>query len=322
MLFITNRTITGTPALRRGRKITLKLTDNQAQQSVYFCRRLGPEDYEEVGSLDFLNELKQSPYNQILIYLHGYSNLPEPNIFPTAALLQKLLDAKAPNEVLVLPLIWPCSADIGMVKDYYDDQIAADASGYAYARVFEKFIAWSEQQTMSDDPCLKRINLLAHSMGNRTLRATFDNVVHYYRPVGVPLIFRNIFMAAADVINESLEVDHGGKFICDAARNVVVYFASDDLALRASKVANVVNTVASRRLGHTGPEDMKKVPKNVYAIDCDDFNAVYDSPLGHSYFLTDTQGQPGVVFNHMWEAVNTGRVPMPSPEDRTLILRR
>ncbi len=319
MLFITNRVLDQSIKLKVGRKITFNLKDNQAQQSVYFCRRNGVDDYEEVGSQNFLDELKNSPYNQILIYVHGYSNLPEPSIFPRAELLQWLFDQEKKNEVLVVPMIWPCDADMGVVQDYFDDQIAADASGYAFARVFEKFIGWRDQSDPLSNPCLKRINILAHSMGNRVLRATFDNVVHYYRPNGVPLIFRNIFMAAADVVNESLDMDRGGRFISQAARNVVAYYASDDLALRASKVANLKNDVASRRLGHTGPEDMSRVPKNVYAIDCDDFNSSYD-PYGHTYFSTDSLGKPGLLFRHMWGAILTGRVLMKTPAERTLIL--
>lgn len=318
MLFITNRVISQSPKLKVGRKITFKIEDNQAQQSVYFCRRNKIDDYEEIGSENFFDELKNSAYNQVLLYLHGYSNLPEPAVFPRAEMLQWFFDQEKPNEVVVIPLIWPCDADKGMVQDYFDDQIAADASGYAFARVFEKFIGWRDTADPLSEPCLKRINILAHSMGNRVLRSTFDNVVHYYRPGGVPLIFRNIFMAAPDIVNESLE-SGAGRSICDAARNVVVYYASDDLALRASKVANLKNEVASRRLGHTGPENIAKVAKNVYAVDCDDFNNQYDT-VGHTYFLQDTLAKPGLVFRHIWEAIRTGRVPMPTPESRALIL--
>jgi len=44
------------------------------------------------------------------------------------------------------------------------------------------------------------------------------------------------------------------------------------------------NKIAYRRLGHSGPEDMRQTPSNVYAVDCDDVNSVYDTPKGHSYF--------------------------------------
>ena len=145
-------------------------------------------------------------------------------------------------------------------------------------------------------------------MGNRVLREAFATTVQYFLPQGMPLIFRNIFMAAADVVNETLEPGQRGEHISPAARNIVVYYAADDLALRASKVANVGNRIASRRLGHTGPERMNKVNKNVYALDCDDFNTDYDR-VGHTYFATDRNDNPGAVFNHIWQCIDKGRVP-------------
>ncbi|MGB5769263.1 MAG: hypothetical protein WBM32_05230, partial [Crocosphaera sp.] len=74
------------------------------------------------------------------------------------------------------------------------------------------------------------------------------------------------------MVNETLEPGQEGQHISPAARNVVVYYAADDLAMRASKIGNIANQIASRRLGHTGPENMDKVENNVYALDCDDFN--------------------------------------------------
>jgi hypothetical protein len=101
---------------------------------------------------------------------------------------------------------------------------------------------------------------------------------------------------------------------------VVVYYASDDLALRASKISNLKNAVASRRLGHSGPENMKKVPGNVYAVDCDDYNTKYDTPKGHSYFLDDKSGKPGVVFKDICQAIERGRVWGDDETQRTFIL--
>jgi hypothetical protein len=76
----------------------------------------------------------------------------------------------------------------------------------------------------------------------------------------------------------------------------------------------------SRRLGHSGPEDMNKVRDNVYSVDCDDFNNTYDKPMGHSYFLTDPKKKSGAVFKHMLQAMNTGRVYTES--NRRLILSK
>lgn len=39
-------------------------------------------------------------------------------------------------------MIWPCDNDFGALKDYRDDQKAADASAFAFGRVFEMFMKW------------------------------------------------------------------------------------------------------------------------------------------------------------------------------------
>lgn len=319
MLFITNRTPRQSPKTRIERNISFDIENNTASNSVYFCRRNGKDDYTELGSQGFMGEVRESNYQQILIYIHGFSNLPEPDIFPRAVKLQQLFDAEEKKLVLVIPMIWPCDADVGVVKDYWDDQKSADMSAFAFARVMEKFMAWRDSPANEPEtaPCLKRINVLAHSMGNRVLRETLINWNRYDLANGVPLLFRNTFLVAADIVNESLTIGQPGELIAHASRNVAVYFASDDLALRASKVSNLKNKVASRRLGHTGPEDIDNTPRNVYAIDCDDFNNHYDKPAGHTYFLANDKGQPGSVFQHILKCIQLGRV-FPDDEKRRM----
>jgi esterase/lipase superfamily enzyme len=311
MLFITNRAFHQGIESVPGRKVDFNLRDNTAGQSVYFCTRQAAGEYTEIGSSGFMDEVKKSNYRQVVFYIHGYSNLPEPNVFDSVDLMQKMFDDKKANEVLVIPLIWPCDSDVGMIQDYFDDQVAADASAIAFSRAFGKFLTWREKNLENDDPCLRRISIIAHSMGNRVLRAALATAVRYICPQGIPLVFRNVFLVAADIVNESLEEGKEGAHIPPSARNVVVYFASDDLALRSSKIANLANKIASRRLGHTGPENMDKVPHNVYAVDCDDVNNIYDRPTGHSYFLTNGRKNqnPGKVFNHIWDTIMTGRPP-------------
>ena len=71
MLFITNRSINEDKKLKPGRKITFDINDNRAGQDVYFCENKGKENYTELGSVQFLNRLKNSKEKQILIYIHG-----------------------------------------------------------------------------------------------------------------------------------------------------------------------------------------------------------------------------------------------------------
>ncbi len=317
MLFITCRMPTKNTEPELNKDFQFDLGNNSSNRAFFCCRRIKKNVYEEIGSKALLTEIKNAKYRQIVLYLHGFSNLPE-NVFEDAGEFQSLCNKKKAGEALIIPVIWPCDNDLGLVKDYWDDQKAADQSAFALARMLQKFMEWrgSSEYNPEDDPCLKRINILAHSMGNRVLRETISNWRKYDQPAGLPLIFRNTFMIAADVLNESLHKGNAGESICHASRNVVVYYASDDLALRASKVANLKNAEASRRLGHTGPEDMELTPKNVFAIDCDEVNTVYDSPKGHSYFRSGKkQGEPGVVFEHIFATMLTGRV-FPSDEYR------
>ncbi len=314
MLFVTNRVPEQSIRTRIGRKFDFDLDNNAPSNSVFFCERNAKNRYTEIGSIDFLQRLKNSPCRQLMIYLHGFSNLPE-SVFQATAEFQTLCNKAKKDEVLVIPIVWPCDNDLGIVKDYWDDQKAADQSAYSLARVLEKFLAWrsSEKYNPEEDPCLKRINVLAHSMGNRVLRGTLAAWNRYDLADGVPLIFRNTFMVAADVVNEALHEGEAGELICHASRNVIVYHASDDLALRASKISNLKNKIASRRLGHTGPEDMERTPRNVFRVDCDDVNTLYDKPKGHSYFgYGSRKGTPGKVFDHIFECVKSGRV---FPED-------
>ena len=316
MLFITNRFPTQSIRTRIDRNFTFDLNNNASSNSVFYCEREAQGQYQEIGSSAFLRRLKEAEASQVLIYIHGFSNLPE-DVFAATREFQDLCNAAKPGEVLVVPLVWPCDNDLGVVKDYWDDQESADLSAFSFARVLQRFLDWREGEQFERDPtpCLKRINVLAHSMGNRVLRETLRVWRKYSLPGGVPLLFRNTFLIAADIVNESLEEGHSGELIVHASRNVTVYFASDDLALRASKASNLKNRIASRRLGHSGPEDMSLVARNVFAVDCDDVNTRYDYPKGHSYFRSgDRHGEPGVVFQHLFASLESGRV---FPEDET-----
>ena len=321
MLFITNRFPRQSIRSKIGRRFDFDLNNNAASNHLFFCERTAEDRYTEIGSINFLNQIKDTDCRQILIYIHGFSNLPEDAI-EQARQLQELCDHSKADEVLVVPLIWPCDNDLGIIKDYWDDQKSADASSFSFARLLEKFIAWrnSEKYNPAADPCLKRINILAHSMGNRVLRETLATWNKYDLANGVPLLFRNTFLVAADIVNESVHEGQPGELISHASRNVIVYHASDDLALRASKASNLKNRIASRRLGHSGPENMDKTPANVFSVDCDDVNSAYDFPKGHTYFLHDDSGKPGRVFLHIFNALLCGRV-FPSEEyRRTMII--
>ncbi len=321
MLFVTNRSPRQSVRFRKNRPLSFDLQNTDVSRYIYFCERHAVDEYTEVGSADFFQRLKTSigPDTQLLLYIHGFNNNMEDHIFRNAATLQALLDNEAPQQVLVVPLIWPCDDDsiIAIADDYWDDRRAADASANGFARLLGKFDSWRHQQAQQEDPCYRRINVLAHSMGNRVLRGALSEWAIKESGGQMPSLFRNVFMAAPDIKNESLEKGRDGQFITDSARNVFVYYAFDDFAMPASKVANVGEKTLSRRLGMTGPEDLEKTPRNVHEIDCSSFNNRFDSPVGHGYFLQDGNGVTSPVLHHMVHAITHGR---PATPDRSISL--
>ncbi|MCP3890200.1 MAG: alpha/beta hydrolase [Desulfobulbaceae bacterium] len=319
MLFITNRTPKQSAKSKRGRKISFDYQNTAAAQHLYFCERHDNDDYIEVKSEGFFQTLKDLPdETQLLFYLHGFNNNMEPDIFKNTEKLQALMDIVYPNLVYVVPLIWPCDDDsaLALLDDYWDDQDAADASGPAFARLLGKFDKWRRDKKQQLIPCFKRINVLAHSMGNRVLKNALKEWAEKHSSGNMPQLFRNVFMVAADVENEVLERNEDGRHIVDSSRNIVVYYANDDLAMPASKLANIKNKTLSRRMGMTGPEDLSKLPKCVFEVDCDDFNNRFDLK-GHSYFLDDDSGVSSPIIKHMGDAISSGRV---TPSKRSIAL--
>lgn len=318
MLFITNRLPTQSNRTRLNRSISFNYQDTSVSQNLYFCERNDVNEYVEIGSQTMFARLKDcEPGTQVLFYVHGFNSNMEPDVFENAITLQARLN-KPDSLVKVIPIIWPCDDDhfAAFIDDYWDDQDAADASGPAFARLLHKFDHWRHDPVQITNPCFRKMNILAHSMGNRILSRAFELYASKLPTASVPMLFRNIFMVAADLPNEALEHNQPGRFISDAARNVLVYYANDDWAMPASKLANIKHMIASRRLGMTGPESMDKVAKNVYEIDCDEFNNRFDLK-GHHYFLTNKKGDDSPVIEQVRHAIKTGRV---YPTERSQIL--
>ena len=321
MLFVTNRTPRQSIRSKSNRNITFDLQNTTVSQNLFFCERHGADQYTEIGSSHFFRRLKALDGDQqILLYIHGFNNTPERDIFPKAARLEQLVcEESGVRLVHVVSLIWPCDDDsiVAILDDYWDDQRAADQSGCAFARLLGKFDDWRHRPEQQTTPCTRRINLLAHSMGARVFRNALRSWAHHYAADKMPRLFRNVFLVAPDVVNDTFQPDRFGSLISDSARNVIVYYANDDLAMPASKLANLRHGSASRRLGMTGVHNLHAVPRNVYQADCDNFNNTLDPPYGHNYFLEGPHRDVSPVVPHMTEALRTGRV---HPATRDVVL--
>lgn len=280
MLFVTNRYSKFGFKSRPGCIFDFDHDCNDVSASLFFCSMEEKGKKVEIGATDFFNRLKRAEHKSILVFFHGFNTLPD-SAMSIASRLQAILDGFH-AETLVVPAIWPCDNDFGVIRDYYDDKETADASGFAFARMISKFQAW---QKSSKNPCLRSVSLLAHSMGNRVLRSAFQR---FRKKNGgyVPYLFSNIFMVAADVKDDSLERGKDGQAIAEATRSLYVYYNANDLALGLSKAAN---GFSGRRLGHLGVRRLDSVSKNVYELDCSGIPS--DDAKNHTYFLY-CDGQP------------------------------
>jgi esterase/lipase superfamily enzyme len=293
------------------RKVTFNLTDLQPQQHLHFCDRLDNGEIYEVGSDAFFGNLKISQYEQLFFYIHGF-NVPPTSALDGAKRFQQIFDKNALDKFGVVPIVWACEISATNIGErYMDDRTRADGSGVAFARFLLMFLDWRDKNSTLITPCIKKVNILAHSMGNRVLRQTFIELHKQYGYEAVPRIFNNIFMVAADLANETLEKGEDGELLPGSCRNLCVYFANDDLALSTSKVVNTatVRRQPGSRIGHTGTQNLSLCPKNVYEFDCSDFNTKFDPPLGHGYLWTNptvpTEISP--VLTHMFNTMINGR---------------
>ncbi|TIH19322.1 alpha/beta hydrolase [Marinifilum sp. JC120] len=307
--FITNRVLTGSDENKKFKK------SNLCSPDLSFCKTGPDRSIELLKSGAMFKELKdEHGYDEFLIYIHGFNNQPWEDIFPNTARMQKQLNEAGCSKVKVLPLVWPCDNDFGVLKDYWDDQESAEFSGKFFARAIGKLMEW--QMANREDPCRKRIHIMAHSMGGRVMLKSLPFFAKNIARADVPFLFTNTFLMASDIPNECLGKGEEGHYICSASRNIVCYYANDDIAMPASKAANVKNMVFSRRMGHTGPEDWGEiVKKKVIAANCDSFNNKLDLK-GHTYFM-DSDEMQSPAFQHMISLI---KKPGSFKPDQELIL--
>jgi len=298
------------------RKWVFDLNENSPSASVYFCERGADEVHTEIMSQEFMTRLKDGPAKHLLFFVHGFSTPPN-GAFDAVEEMQAIADEEKQQDfVSIVPVIWPADAQAPVISKYYSDRDAAMDSRTAFSRALLFFLNWQMDQNDAADRCFKPVSILAHSMGNRVLRETLFYLTDEHLRRGMPRLFRCILLSAGDIVNESLERGNTGEHIPDSSARVVSYFAYDDLALRGSKVINL-DEVVSRRLGHTGPENMAKVDNNVYPPDCGDFNTDWDPPAGHSYDRREKGGQrPSPLLLHALNVMEDLHVRSVDPATR------
>lgn len=321
MLFVSNRTPVSPEqnGVEAGQTIHFDLHNTAVSLSMYYCERKSVNNYVYIGEKKFFQQLEQLPENtQILFYIHGFNDTGEARIFPHADLLEALINHHAKEYLVkVIPLIWPCDNDpiFMLADDYYDDQIAADQSAIAFAQFFSNVELWLQKNSHLNNNIQRKIHLFTHSMGARVLKNALNELAK--TKSNILSTFINIFIAAPDLSNDALEAGQEGELIAKAAKQVVVYYASDDLALAASRLANLRYKITAKRLGRAGIRDLVKVAENIYQVNCNDFNHQFEPAIGHVYFLTDPWNRTSPIITHVTQAIVKGAI---TPNQRQHLL--
>ena len=186
------------------------------------------------------------------VFIHGFNVTFDEAAFNTAQLAYDL-----DFEGVPIMYSWPSQ---GRLLAYDGDLDTADWSSHRICKIF------------SSASGALRINVVAHSMGNRLLTKALARL--RWQPDIQPL-FDNVIMAAPDV-NATTFTEEIWPEIKAAAKRFTLYASSDDKALLASKTAKGPKDFD--RLGEAGPKIVV-----LSGLDTVDASGIDTSLLGHSY---------------------------------------
>ena len=238
------------------------------------------------GLFDGLRQTMIDDPRDVLVFLHGFANTFESTMERAAELRDQYLSpATDPatgeligrgREPLVFAFSWPSDGVAvglagGALGDdtrkwaYSSDREDARASGLAIARCAMRLFRYL-RALAAEQRCAQRIHLVAHSMGNWTLRHALQEMAQLADEAGQPLLraFDNAFLMASDINDDALEKDDWLGPLLRLSRQVHVYHAFNDSALSLSDF----KPNHGARLGHYGPANMAMLSDRVCAVDC------------------------------------------------------
>ena len=235
--------------------------------------------------------------NSVLLFVHGFNVKFDDALVRTAQLSNDLSREDGFDVGVPVLYSWPSAGALSL-EDYQGDR---DRS-FEAAPHLEAFL-----DILTEDLDIERINIIAHSMGNRVLTEALENYAQDYlerHNRGGDLEFR-ILLVAADVEREIFDEANGVFDNLDA--NVTIYTSDTDRALH---VSNLVNR--KKRLGDTDTNrPYIRTDQNYQTIDA----TVVTTELfgvGHNYYSDN----PTILWDMMCTIGET------LPQDRALEVAR
>lgn len=254
------------------------------------------------GKETFTTTLQDAVYDDgsdaILLFIHGF-NVEFDEALVRVAQLSNDLSRENRFDIGVPVLYsWP-SAGALSINDYQGDRSRSlSAAGY-----LEQFL-----DILTEDISVTRINVIAHSMGNRVLTQGLEDYARDYleRHNRDDLEFR-IMLVAADVERDIFDAASGVFDNLDA--NVTIYTSDTD---RALDVSNIVNSNPAKRLGDTDTNrPYIRAAGNYQTIDATAVTTELFG-VGHNYYSDN----PTILWDMMCTIGETG------PQDRALEIAR
>lgn len=235
--------------------------------------------------------------DSILLFVHGF-NVKFDDALVRAAQLSNDL-SRNPDFSVGAPVLysWPSAGELSL-EDYRGDrERSLDA-----APQLEAFL-----DILTEDIQVSRINIIAHSMGNRVLTQALENYARDYlerHDRGDELEFR-ILLVAADVERDIFAAANGVFDNLDA--NVTIYTSDTDRALHISGLVN-----QAKRLGDTDTnKPYIRAAQNYQTIDATAVTTQLFG-IGHNYYSDN----PTILWDMMCTIGET------DPQDRALEVAR
>jgi len=244
--------------------------ERREQERFVFVTRITADGKER-----FVNDLSKAMKGQysdsILLFIHGFNVKFESAIIRSAQLAVDLGEGYGFNPGAPVLFSWPSAGRLSLKSYFNDGEAARDAAPY-----LSKFL-----DVLTQDLKTKRINIVAHSMGNRVLTAALEDYATDYlqNHLEQDIEFR-IVLAAADMERDVFDLVADN--IVDLDPNVTIYASDDDLALNFSKLLN-----GKPRLGDTnGNKPYIRQEEGYETIDATPV-ATELFGLGHNYYSED-----------------------------------
>jgi len=215
-----------------------------------------------------LRQVAMTSEKHILVVLHGYANDFESGLVGAAEIAERV------GRDNVFAFCWPAT-DKAIGFNYWEAREGARDSGIAVGRAFGILLRFLRQIAV-EDRCYRKVDLMAHSMGNYALRVAVQAMKRELLSSDAVSIIDDLVLVAADDDNFTLarDFEEGIAPLVPNVRSVTVYYSRKDYVLQWSDKVKL----NPDRLGQTGPRNMAETDDRVVAIDVTEL--LSDSPDG------------------------------------------